>query len=198
MRLCSKVMLTPASKQISMSLSVFLTNIYFSNVFQVVSCAVVFLKCIVVWASHHSSCYTSNSAETCSMTAKECEPVDSDIEDTLFTVDPLIRSVWAMTLGEDMARTSSGQGTEGRKGQDPWFWSIGIRQETNILRLIHVVHTNTEEGIHLLTYVWTATWSVLFPKPDLTMDSGCKHWFWPWYPQSTLEPQKYMAVAPRG
>lgn len=43
------------------------------------------LKCILVSATHHSSRCTSNSAETCTMTGKECEPVDSDIEATLFS-----------------------------------------------------------------------------------------------------------------
>lgn len=35
------------------------------------------------------------------MTGKECEPVDSDIEDTLFTASPLIWTVWPMTFEKD-------------------------------------------------------------------------------------------------
>ncbi len=46
--------------------------------------AVFLFVCLLVGATNHSSCCTSDSAETCSITGKECEPVDSDIEATLF------------------------------------------------------------------------------------------------------------------
>lgn len=55
---------------------------------------IFFRSCHVLWsllkfaqvsATCHSSGCTSNSAETCTMTGKECEPVDSDIEATLFS-----------------------------------------------------------------------------------------------------------------
>lgn len=96
------------------------TNIVF-NEFHLLSCATHPLKYIPLWASHHSRRHTFNSAETCSVTGKECEPVDSDIEDTLFTANPLIRTVWPPTFGEYNPRTSSGQRAEEKRTN---LWAV--------------------------------------------------------------------------